>query len=249
MKNFSWYEAWKWNLPTCGCKSMVEGLRVMLEVYINLLYTHTMQNNHYCSTYMMAYPHLMAKHCLTISRKSWSEAWNLPTFGCKSVVEGLTLILRVFINLLYTHTMPNNHYCSTYMVAYPHLMAKHCLTVGRKSRFFPDLRQSWSWRLEIEIFSWSEAWNPPTCGCKSVVEGLTLILRVFINLLYTRTMPNNHYCSTYRMSYPHYQYMCTWSYPLLMVKCRLKVGWGHSSSSVGCDIPYLSCFYFIWLTN
>jgi len=30
----------------------------------------------------------------------------------------------VFINLLYTHTMPNNHYCSTYMMAYPHLIAK-----------------------------------------------------------------------------------------------------------------------------
>jgi len=40
------------------------------------------------------------------------------------MVEGLTIMLGVFINLLYTHTMPNNHYCSTYMMAYPHLMAK-----------------------------------------------------------------------------------------------------------------------------
>ena len=53
---------------------MVEGLAIMLRVLINLLYTHTMPNNHYCSTYMMLYPHLMAKHCLTISRKSESEA-------------------------------------------------------------------------------------------------------------------------------------------------------------------------------
>ena len=49
------------------------------------------------------------------------------------MVEGLTIMLGVFINLLYTHTMPNNHYCSTYMMPYPHLMAKHCLTIGRKS--------------------------------------------------------------------------------------------------------------------
>ena len=41
----------------------------MLRVFINLLYSYTMSNNHYCSTYMMPYPHLMAKHCLTISRK------------------------------------------------------------------------------------------------------------------------------------------------------------------------------------
>ena len=245
---------------------MVEGLTIMLGVFINLLYTHTMPNNHYCSTYMMPYPHLMAKHCLTSRQKirffpdlrhetcqhvavkvwwrdlqscwecsstcytpiqcqtttiaaptwchtpTWwpniadqsaenqiffrSEAWNLPTCGCKSMVEGLTIMLGVFINLLYTHTMPNNHYCSTYMMAYPHLMAKRCLRVGRKSDFFR-----------------SEAWNLPTCGCKSMVEGLTIMLGVFINLLYTHTMPNNHYCSTYMMAYPH-----------LMAKRCLRVG-------------------------
>ena len=103
----------------------------MLGVFINLLYTYTMPNNHYCSTYMMPYPHLLAKHCLRVGRKSRSEARNLPTCGCKSMMDGLTIMLRVFINLLYTHTMPNNHYCSTYMMPYPHLMAKHCLRVGR----------------------------------------------------------------------------------------------------------------------
>jgi len=56
-------------------------------------------------------------------------------------VEGLTIMLTVFINLLYTHTMPNNHYCSTYMMAYPHLMAKHCLEVGRKSTSEAETRQ------------------------------------------------------------------------------------------------------------
>jgi len=142
----------------------------MLTVFINLLCTHTMPNNHYCSTYMMAYPHLMAKHCLRVGRKSGSEAWNLPTCGCKSMVEGLIIMLTVFFNLLWTHTMPNNHYYSTYMMAYPHLMAKHCLRVGRKSR--------------------SEAWNLPTCGCKSIVEEVTIMLTVFINLLCTHTAYN-----------------------------------------------------------
>ena len=315
----------------------VEGLTIMLGVFmLNLLYTHTMPNNHYCSTYMMAYPHLMAKHCLKVGRKSnfsWSEAWNLPTCGCKSMVEGLTIMLGVFINLLYTHTMPNNHYCSTYMMAYPHLMAKHCLRVGRKSRFltwseawnlptcgcksmvggtynhagsvhqlvihpynakqsllvaptwwhtptwwpniawksaenqdfWPDLRHETCLHVAVKVWwrdlqscwecsstcytpiqcqtttiaaptwwhtptwwpniawkssenqrflTWSEAWNLPTCGCKSMVgEGLTIMLGVFINLLYTHTMPNNHYCSTYMMAYPH-----------LMAKHCLKVG-------------------------
>ena len=37
--------------------------------------------------------------------------------------------------------------------------------------WWPNL--PWSW-LEIEIFSWSEAWNPPTWGCKSMVEVTTM---------------------------------------------------------------------------
>ena len=144
-----------------------------------------MPNNHYCSTYMMPYPHLLAKHCLRVGRKSrffliWG-IWNLPTCGCKSMIDGLTIMLGVFINLLYTYTIPNNHYCSTYMMPYPHLLAKHCLRVGRKLR--------------------SEAWNPPTWGCKSMMEGPTILLGVFINLLYTHTMPNIYYCSTCMLLY------------------------------------------------
>ena len=54
----------------------------------------------------------------------WSEAWNLPTWGCKSMAEGPTIMLGVFITLLYIHTMPNIYYCSTCMLLYPHLMAK-----------------------------------------------------------------------------------------------------------------------------
>merc|ERR1739841_306554 len=152
-----------------------------------------MPNNYYCSTYMMPYPHLLAKHGLRVGRKSKSEARNLPTCGCKSMMDGLVIMLAVFINLLYTHTMPNNYYCSTYMMPYPHLMAKHCLRVGRKSGF--------------------EARNLPTCGCKSMMDGLIIMLGVFINLLYTYTLPNNHYSTTYMLLYPH-----------LMAKHCLKVG-------------------------
>ena len=123
----------------------------------------------------------MAKRCLKVGRKSKSEARNLPTWGCKSMMEGPTIMLGVFIILLYMYTMPNKHYSSKPTSPRYHLMAKHCLTVGRKSR--------------------SEAWNLPTCGCKSMMDGLTIMLGVFINLLYTYTMPNNHYSTTYMLLY------------------------------------------------
>ena len=198
----------------------------------------------------MPYPHLMAKHCLTVGRKSRSEAWNLPTCGCKSMVEGLTIMLGVFINLLYTHTMPNNHYCSTYMMPYPHLMAKHCLKVGRKSDFFLILRHETCLHVAVKVWwmdlqsCWecsSTCYTPIQCQTTTIAAptwchtptwwpniawksaenrdlrhetclhvavkvwwmGLTIMLGVFINLLYTHTMPNNHYCSTYMMPYPH----------------------------------------------
>jgi len=104
---------------------MVEGPIIMPGVFIPLLYSYATKINHYTSTYTITYHHLMAKHCLILGRKSRSEARNLPTSGCKSMLEGLTIMLRVFINLLYTHTMPINYYCSTYMMAYTHLMAKY----------------------------------------------------------------------------------------------------------------------------
>jgi len=40
------------------------------------------------------------------------------------MVEGPTKVLRVFRALLYTYTMPNHHYTSTYMLAYHHLKAR-----------------------------------------------------------------------------------------------------------------------------
>ena len=56
------------NLPPCGCKSMTEGPRNMLGVFITLLYTYTMPINYYSSKPTSLRCHLMAKHCLKASR-------------------------------------------------------------------------------------------------------------------------------------------------------------------------------------
>ena len=113
---------------------MVEGPTIMLGVFINLLCTYTMPNNHYCSTYMMAYHKSVSKYCLKFGRKSRSEGRDLSTWCCKSMVEGLTIMLGVFRDLLYTYTMPNNHYCSTHMMAYHHLMLRGSPKVYGKTK-------------------------------------------------------------------------------------------------------------------
>ena len=128
----------------------------MLGVFINLLYTHTMPNNHYCSTYMMPYPHLMAKHCLISRQKirifAWSEARNLPTCGCKSMMDGLRvfIMLGVFINLLYiAHTMPNNHYCQHLHAAIPPLDGQ---TLPDQSAENRDLRQETCLHVAVKVW-------------------------------------------------------------------------------------------------
>ena len=133
----------------------------MLRVFITLLCMYTMPNKHYSSKPTSLRYHLMAKHCLKVSRKSKSEARNLPTWGCKSMMEGPTIMLGVFIILLYMYTMPNKHYSSKPTSLRYHLMAKRCLKVGRKTK--------------------SEARNLPTWGCKSMMEGPTIMLGVFNN--------------------------------------------------------------------
>jgi len=116
-------------------------------VFITLIYTYTMPNNHYCSKPTSLRCQLMAKRYLRVGKKSKSEARNLPTCGCKSMMYGLTIMLGVFITLIYTYTMPNNHYCSKPISLRCQLMAKcYLLRVGKKSR--------------------SEARNLPTCGCE-----------------------------------------------------------------------------------
>ena len=50
------------------------------------------------------------------------------------MMEGLTIMLGVFITLIYTYTMPNNLYYSKPTSLRCHLMAKCYLRVGKKSR-------------------------------------------------------------------------------------------------------------------
>jgi len=113
---------------------MVERLAIMLGVFITLIYTYTMPNNLYCSKPTSLRCHLMAKRYLRVGKKSRSEARNLPTWCCKSMVEGPTIMLGVFITLVYTYTMPNNLYCSKPTSLRCHLMAKRYLRVGNNSR-------------------------------------------------------------------------------------------------------------------
>jgi len=134
-----------------------------------------MPNKHYSSKPTSLRCHLMAKHCLKVSRRFISEARNLPTWGCKSMMEVPTIMLGVFIILLYMYTMPNKHYSSKPTSLRYHLMAKRCLKVGRRFK--------------------SEARNLSTWGCKSMIEGPTIMLGVFIIMLYMYTMPNKHYSS------------------------------------------------------
>jgi len=56
--------------------------------------------------------------------------------GDKDGLKELINMMGVFINLLYIYTMPNNHYCSTYMITYHHLMTQRFPKVARKSSFF-----------------------------------------------------------------------------------------------------------------
>ena len=66
------------NLPPCGCKSMKEGPRNMLGVFITLLYPYTMPINYYSRKPTSLRCHLMAKHCL------WKPAAEIKIWGKKS---------------------------------------------------------------------------------------------------------------------------------------------------------------------
>jgi len=96
------------NLPTCGYRSILEGPIYMLQIFIILSYTYTMPYKHYGSKPTSLRCHLMAKHCLKMAEFLFfaqSEARNLPTCGCKSVVEGPanTVGGGVLLTLLYTY--------------------------------------------------------------------------------------------------------------------------------------------------
>ena len=135
-----------------------------------------MLNNHYCSTYMMAYHHLLSRRSPKVYGKTKSrptEGRKMPTPGSKSMVEGLTIMLGVSRALLYTQPMPNNNYCSTYMMASCSPASVLRKSVGKRNLDPPEGRKT------------------QTPGHKSMVEGLTIMLGVFRDLLYTYTMPNN----------------------------------------------------------
>jgi len=97
--NVAWKSAENPNLrqeicPPCGCKTMTEGPRIMLGVFITLLYTYIMPINHYSIKPTSLRCHLMAKCCLKVSRKSKSEARNLPSSGVKVWQRGLQSCLE-----------------------------------------------------------------------------------------------------------------------------------------------------------
>ena len=50
-------------LPTSGHKSVIEGPRILLIVFIALYYTYAMAKHQYLSNRMIPYHRLMAKHC------------------------------------------------------------------------------------------------------------------------------------------------------------------------------------------
>ena len=68
------------------------------------------------------------------------ERQEYRQIGHKSMTEGPTIMLKVFINLLYIHKMSSQYgMVAPHMLAYHHLMVKRWLRVCRKSRFFHDL--------------------------------------------------------------------------------------------------------------
>ena len=184
---FSWSEAW--NLPTCGCKSMMEGLTIMLGVFMTLLYTYTMPNIYYCSNnYMLLYPHLMAK-------LAWELAENRDFFpdlrhetcqhgAVKVWWRALQSCWECYITLLYTHTMPNIYYCSNLHAVIPPLDGQTCLRVGRKSRFFPDLRHETCQHGAVKVWwralqsCWecsSPCYTPIQCQTSTIVATYMLL--------------------------------------------------------------------------
>ena len=80
------------------------------------------------------------------------------------MMEGPTIMLGVFITLLYIYTMPNKHYSSKPTSLRYRLMAKHCLKVGRKSKFLPNLRQETCLHVAVKV------WLMPLNGAGAVTD-------------------------------------------------------------------------------
>ena len=129
------------NLPTCGCKHTMDGLRNLLVLSITLFSTYTMPNKHYSSKPTWWHTTTWLSN-IVWSRQKWdSETRNPPTCGCESVADGPTIMLGVFITLICIYTKPNKHYSSKRTSLRCHLMAKCCLKGGRKSRSDAEICQ------------------------------------------------------------------------------------------------------------
>jgi len=140
---------------------------------------------------------LIAKRCLLpgslqeIKIFAQSEARNLPTWGCKSVMEGPTIMLGVFITLLYIYTMPNKHYSSKPTSLRYHLMAKRCLEVCRKSKFLPNLRQETCLHGAVKVWwrALQSCWESSSL-CYTYIQCQTSTIVASLHLWGTTWWPN-----------------------------------------------------------
>jgi len=95
---------------------------------------------------------------LTLTNDKLHSKISVSGSGDKGGLKELINMMGVFMDLLYIYTLPNNHYSTTYMQLYPHLMAKHCLTIGRKSGFLPDLRHETCQQVAVKVW-WKDLHN------------------------------------------------------------------------------------------
>jgi len=196
---------------TPSTKSMTEGLTIMLEVFLTLLYTYPMPIIYYSTFYMLLYPPWwpnMSKNWLdfrdlyheTCQQKAIKVGWRdlQACWGCSSPYHTpIQCQSTTIVAVACCRITP--------------LDGQTCLRVDRKLRFFSS----------------SETWYLPIWGCKSMMEGPTIMLKAFINLLYTYTVRNDQYTSMQVMPY------CR-----LATKYFLKVGlivrswpvWGYPST-------------------
>ena len=97
------------------------------------------------------------------------------------------MVLMVSIVLSYTYTMAKHQYLRK-RVMHAFALYGHTLSDG--------------WLDDFENLTQSEAREPPTSGCKSVMEGPRILLIVSIVFLYyTYTMIKQQYLSSRRMLY------------------------------------------------
>ena len=97
------------------------------------------------------YGHKLSDSRLDFENLAQSQARELPTSGCASVMEGPIMVLIVFIALYYTYTMAKHQYLSNRMIAYQHLMSKHCRTAGSISKIGPNVRQENCQQVDTKV--------------------------------------------------------------------------------------------------